>query len=108
MLLIQDPEQQILQFTEAFLASSIARSWGKAIDNPRLTTRNSHAAAGHALGFTGSQGARNTTDRDMSGQLIHGDQRGQSPVGTRAEKRGTRLAAHIEYSEGVLILVNGV
>lgn len=108
VLLIQDPEQQIVQFTEVFLASSVASSWGKAIDDPRLSTRNSHAAAGHALGFAGSQGARNTTDRDVSGQLIHGDQRGESPIGTRAEERGTRLAAHVEYSEDVPILVNGV
>lgn len=93
VLIAKNLEEKGLEFIH-FILSDSARTRRSAIDNPRISTRNSNPAAGHALSVTRSQGARYTTDRQGQRKFIDRKEWSQGPIGTRAEERRTILATH--------------
>jgi hypothetical protein len=89
-LVIHDLGQKILQLIECHFGFDNRESSREAIDSPRLSTLDSQAAAGHALGLTRVQSASNTTNGDVSWKLINSDQGGQSATGTGGKELDTQ------------------
>jgi hypothetical protein len=73
------------------------------LKGPWLRARLGSTTADHALGFTGSESAGNTMNRDTGRKVIKCDERGQRPVGAAAEKQGTSLRAHDGCYSGGLV-----
>jgi hypothetical protein len=99
-----DLEQDGLQLSRVVVVGdSTTAGLSSTLKSPWLRARLDSTTADHALGFTGSESAGDTTNGDASGKVIKGNEGGQRPIGAAAEKRGTNLRAHDEcYSSGLV------
>lgn len=103
IFLTQDLDEEIRKLISIVLAV-VSDTRNRPIDDPRLSARRGNTTTSHALGFVGGDSAGDTTHRDVGREVVDGDERGKSPVGTRAEEPRTRLSAHGDDSSEIRIL----
>jgi hypothetical protein len=90
-----DFKEGALELSEVpFAGDGTANTRSRSLKVPWLGARLGRATADHALGVTGSEGTRNTTNVDTNREVIKCNEGSQRPVGAAAEKRRTNLRAH--------------
>jgi hypothetical protein len=89
-LVIHNLGQKILQLSEGLFIFDNRERSREAINSPRLSTLDSQAAAGHALGLARVQSASDTTNGDVGWKLVNSDQGSQSAIAAGGKELDTR------------------